>query len=284
MVEINGCQIGNGNPVYIIAEIGINHNGSLHIARQLIDIAVDTGCNAVKFQKRTPELCVPTSQRELPRETPWGVMTYMEYRKRVEFGLAEYSYIDEYCKKVGITWFASCWDKKSVDFMEQFNPPCYKIASACLTNDELLKYTDSKGKPIILSTGMSTKEQIEHAIRVLHPDWLMIAHCTSTYPAKNEELNLRTIQNLGKLPYPIGYSGHERGLQTTVAAVALGATFIERHITLDHSMWGSDQAASVEPQGLKQLVRDIRIIEVAMGDGVKRVYESEKLIMKRLQG
>jgi len=262
--------------LYVIAEIGINHNGDLDIARRLIDAAVLAGCDAVKFQKRTPELCVPPEQREILRETPWGMMTYLDYRHRVEFGYDEYAEIDRYCKAKGITWFASCWDEPSVDFIKEFDPVCYKVASASLTDEQLLRHTNATGVPMMLSTGMSTMEEIRRAVALIDPNRLLIAHSTSTYPCKPEELNLRMIQTLQRaFDNPIGYSGHEVGLQTTLAAVLLGACFVERHITLDRAMWGSDQAASVEPGGFMRLVRDIRTIEKALGDGVKRVYDSE---------
>jgi len=276
VVEIGGRAVGPGHPTFIIAEIGINHNGDLNIAKRLIDAAVLAGCDAVKFQKRTPDLCVPPGQRDVMRETPWGLMTYLQYRYRVELGYDEYREIDAYCRERGIIWFASCWDKPSVDFIEQFDPACYKIASASLTDDELLRHINAKGRPMILSTGMSTMEEIRHAVSLLDSNRLLIAHSTSSYPCKPEELNLRMIQTLQReFDCPIGYSGHEVGLQTTLAAVVLGACFVERHITLDRAMWGSDQAASVEPHGFARLVRDIRVIEAAMGDGVKQVYESE---------
>lgn len=275
-VEIGGRAVGDGQPSYIIAEIGINHNGSLEIAKKLIDAAALSGCDAVKFQKRTPELCVPPEQREILRETPWGLITYLDYRYRVEFGEAEYKEIDRYCREKGIHWFASCWDEPSVDFIEQFDPVCYKIASASLTDDDLMRHTDRTGRPVILSSGMSTMEEIRHATTLFAPERLLLAHSTSTYPCKPEEQNLRMIQTLrNEFPFPVGYSGHEVGLQTTYAAVVLGACFVERHLTLDRAMWGSDQAASVEPHGFMRLVRDIRVIEQAMGDGVKRVYDSE---------
>jgi len=284
-IKIGDRLVGEERPVYITAEIGINHNGDLNIAKRMIDAAVLAGCDAVKFQKRTPELCVPSDQRELLRETPWGLITYMEYRHRVEFGYDSYREIDKYCQERNIAWFASCWDKPSVDFIEQFDPICHKIASAKLTDDELLQYINSKGRPIILSTGMSTMEEILHAVSILSSDRLLIAHSTSSYPCKMEELNLRMIQTLQrKFNCPIGYSGHEVGLQTTLAAVVLGACFIERHITLDRAMWGSDQAASVEPGGFTRMIRDIRVIEKALGTGVKQVYESEKPIIRRLRG
>lgn len=283
-VVIGEKAIGTGCPVFVIAEIGINHNGDLQLAKQLIDIAVDAGCDAVKFQKRTPEICVPTEQRDVMRETPWGLITYMDYRHKVELGISDYTEIDQYCRSKGIVWFASCWDKPSVDFIAQFKPACYKVASASLTDDELLLHINSKGKPVILSTGMSTMEEIRHSVDLLSPDQLLIAHSTSSYPCKTKELNLRMINTFqGEFNFPIGYSGHEVGLQTTLAAVALGATFIERHITIDRSMWGSDQSASVELQGLIRLVRDIRIIEEAIGDGVKRLYEGEIVARQKLR-
>ena len=283
-ISIGECLVGDGQPVYIVAEIGINHNGDLDIAKRLIDAAKVAGCDAVKFQKRTPDKCVPPEQRDILRETPWGLITYMEYRYRVEFGQKEYEAIDRYCQEKGIHWFASCWDKPSVDFIEQFDPVCYKIASASLTDDDLLHHISAKGRPMILSTGMSTMEQIRHAVSQLDQDRLLIAHSTSSYPCKPKELNLRVIQTLQQeFDCPIGYSGHEVGLQTSYAAVVLGACYVERHITLDRAMWGSDQAASVEPHGFARLVRDIRVTEKALGDGIKRVYESEKPIMQRLR-
>jgi N-acetylneuraminate synthase len=275
-VEIGGRPVGDGHPVYIIAEIGINHNGDLGVAKRLIDSAILAGCDAVKFQKRTPELCVPPEQCDLKRETPWGIITYLEYRHRVEFGQKEYEAINSYCAQRGIAWFASCWDVASVDFMEQFQPSCYKIASPSLTDDELLARHKATRRPIILSTGMSTLENIQQAAQQFDPARLLVAHSTSTYPCKPDELNLKMITTLREMyDAPIGYSGHEVGLSTTYAAVVLGASFVERHITLDRAMWGSDQAASVEPGGLMRLVRDIRTIEKALGDGQKRVYDSE---------
>ena len=283
-VEIGGRRVGPGYPVYIIAEIGINHNGDLNIAKRLIDAAKNVGCDAVKFQKRTPEKCVPLEQRDKMRDTPWGYITYMEYRRRVEFGEVEYREIDQYCKQVDIPWFASCWDEESVDFIEQFEPICYKVASASLTNHPLLRRIAATGRPVILSTGMSTMEQIRQAVSQLPVDRLLIAHCTSTYPCPPRELNLQMIKTLQcEFDCPIGYSGHEVGLPTTVAAVALGACYVERHITLDRAMWGSDQAASVEPHGIERLAKYIRVVQEAMGDGVKRVYESEIPIMNKLR-
>lgn len=285
----NGRIIGKGNPCYIIAEIGINHNGSLEIAKQLIDEAVAAKADAVKFQKRTPEICVPKDQWEMMRDTPWGRMSYIDYKRKTEFGIAEYAAIDRYCKKVGIDWFVSTWDVPSVDFMEQFETVMYKLASASLTDLPLIQRILETGKPLMLSTGMSTMYEIENTMAFVNafaPNYpLFIAHSTSAYPCPPQELNLRMIQTLEEKykGIPIGYSGHETGLATTVGALAMGATFVERHFTLDRAMWGSDHAASVEPQGLQRLVRDIRDVETASGDGVKKVYESELGPMKRLR-
>ncbi len=277
-IKVADRIIGDGHPVFIIGEIGINHNGDLEIAKKMIEGAKRAGCDAVKFQKRTPELCVPKDQWNLERDTPWGRITYIEYRHKVEFGEEEYAEIDRYCKEIGIMWFASCWDEPSVDFIEQFHPPLYKTPSASLTDFDLLKKHKNLNKPVMMSTGMSTIEQIEAAVNFFGKDNLMLAHATSSYPCRNEELNLRMIETLRrKYPdIPIGYSGHEVGLAPTWAAVALGASFVERHITLDRAMWGTDQAASVEMGGLQRLVSNIRDIEIALGDGIKKVYESEK--------
>ncbi|MGH3313417.1 MAG: N-acetylneuraminate synthase family protein [Streptomyces sp.] len=276
---------GPGHPVYVTGEIGINHNGELENAFALIDAAADAGCDAVKFQKRTPEVCTPRDQWDIERDTPWGRMTYIDYRHRVEFDEDGYRAIDAYCTKRGIDWFASPWDVESVAFLEKFGVPCYKVASASLTDDELLRAMRATGRTVILSTGMSTPKQIRHAVEVLGSENIVLCHATSTYPAKAEELNLRMIHTLqSEFPnVPIGYSGHETGLQTSLAAVALGACFVERHITLDRAMWGSDQAASVEPGGLQRLVRDIRTIEESLGDGVKKVYDSELKPMEKLR-
>ena len=284
-IKIGDRWVGDGYPTYIVAEIGINHNGSLELAKRMIDAAIWAGVDAVKFQKRTPEICTPKEMWNKMRETPWGYIPYIEYRRKVEFGQEEYREIDRYCKERGITWFASVWDIPSVDFMEQFDPPVYKIPSAALTDHELLRYVRKTGRPILLSTGMSTMEQIRDAVKVVGEENLMLLHTTSTYPCEPAELNLRMIQTLRReFPtVPIGYSGHEVGLVTTAVAVALGASLVERHFTLDRAMWGSDQAASVEPGGMAKLVKYIRTVEVALGDGVKRVYESEKKAMKKLR-
>ena len=276
-INIGNRMIGDNHPVFVIAEIGINHNGSLEIAKKMIEGAESAGCDAVKFQKRTPEICVPKDQWNIERDTPWGRMKYIDYRHKVEFGKDEYNQIDKFCKNLGIIWFASCWDVESVDFIREFDPPLYKNASALLTDRELLSKLSKINRPAILSTGMSTMKEIESAIECFGFKNLMIAHSTSAYPCKYEELNLRMITTLGdKYPFtPIGYSGHETGLAPTWAAVALGSSFVERHITLDRAMWGTDQAASVEINGFHRLVRNIRDIETALGNGIKKVYKSE---------
>jgi N-acetylneuraminate synthase len=284
VVKIGNKLIGEGQRTYVVAEIGINHNGSLDLTKKLIDAAILSGCDAVKFQKRIIEVVYSPEELDKPRESPFGI-TNGDLKHGLEFGYDQYMEINKYCKEKGIEWFASCWDEGSVDFIEQFNPPCYKIASACLTDDNLLKHYRKYGRPIILSTGMADMSLIEHAVDILGRDDLIILHCTSTYPSKPDELNLKGIKTLiERFPdIPIGYSGHEVGLSTTLAAVVLGACMIERHITLDRSMWGSDQASSVEPQGFARLIRDIRTVELAMGDGVIKVYESEIPVINKLR-
>lgn len=283
-LKIGNKWVGDGHPTYVIAEVGINHNGELENARKMIDAAKHAGVDAVKFQKRTPELCVPDNQKNQMRETPWGYITYLEYRYKVEFGETEYKEIDRYCKQVGIDWFASVWDESSVDFLENFSPVCYKVPSASLTDSNLLKKIRSTGRPAILSTGMSTMDQIRKAVQVIGTDQLVITHATSTYPCEPEELNLRMIETLRKeFPVPIGYSGHEVGLIPSVLAAGMGACMVERHITLDRAMWGGDQAASVEPSGFERLVKYIRVAEQSLGDGVKKVYESELPSLKKLR-
>jgi N-acetylneuraminate synthase len=283
-IKIGNKLIGDGQPAYIIAEIGINHNGNLDTAKEMIMAAQETGADAVKFQKRTPELCVPKDQRDIMRETPWGYISYIEYREKVEFGFDEYKAIDAFCHEIGIDWFASVWDEAAIDFMESFNPVCYKVPSASLTDITLLKKIRSTGRPIVLSTGMSTFEQIESSVKAIGLENLALLHSTSAYPCDPLELNLRMIETLrDRYTCPIGYSGHEVGLITTVVAVSLGACMVERHFTLDRAMWGGDQSASVEPGGFRKLVKYIRVTEMALGDGVKRVYDSEKSSLKKLR-
>ena len=282
-VRIQNILVGDGHPCFVIAEIGINHNGDIDVAKRLIDLAKLSGCNAVKFQKRTVEVVYSAEELSKPRENPFGD-TNGDLKYGLEFELEEYKEIDNYCQEKKMPWFVSCWDEGSVDFIAQFDVPCYKIASASLTDDDLLRYTKAKGKPIIMSTGMSTLEQIDHAVDILGKDNLIILHTTSTYPAYYEELNLSVIQALRKrYGVPVGYSGHETGIATSTAAVALGACVVERHITLDRAMWGSDQAASLGPSGIIKMVNEIRLVETSMGDSVKRVIEREEPIIKKLR-
>jgi N-acetylneuraminate synthase len=284
-VKVGKKFIGDGQRVYIVAEIGINHNGSLKLAKKLIKEAALAGCDAVKFQKRTPERCVPKDQWHIERETPWGRMKYIDYRHKVELSYKDYESINDYCKRKEIDWFASCWDEESVDMISSFDPPMFKAASASLTDHKLLMKKRSTGKPLMISTGMSTLKEINSAVSKIGTENLLIAHSTSAYPCKPEELNLRVIKTLKQIypDVPIGYSGHETGLVPTWAAVSLGAVFVERHITLDRAMWGSDQAASVEPGGFKRLVENIRDIEKSLGNGIKKVYESEMSQRKKLR-
>jgi N-acetylneuraminate synthase len=282
-VGIGSIEVGEGAPCFVVAEIGINHNGDLAIAKQLIDVAVSAGCSAVKFQKRTVDVVYTAEELARTRESPFG-NTNGELKRALEFDEAAYREIARHCAERGILWFASCWDEASVDFIEAFDPPCYKIASPSLTDDRLLAYTRAQGKPIIMATGMSTLEQIDHAVGILGTEQLVILHACSTYPAHYEELNLRVIPELARRhPVPIGYSGHETGIPSSVAAVVMGACMVERHLTLDRSMWGTDQAASLEPNGMHRLVRDIRLVETAMGDGVKRVLDRELPVLEKLR-
>ncbi len=282
-VAIGNRLVGDDLPAYIIAEIGINHNGDLDLAKRLISVAVAAGCDAVKFQKRTVEVVYSADELSRPRESPFGT-TNGDLKSGLEFEEEDFAELDAYCKAVKMPWFASCWDENAVDVIAQFNVPCFKIASASLTDDKLLRHTRDIGKPIILSTGMSTYEQIDHAVSVLGKEDLIVMHSCSTYPALYEELNLKVIPRMQeRYGVPIGYSGHETGLSSSVAAAVLGACAIERHITMDRAMWGSDQAASLEPNGIQRLVRDIRLVEQSMGDGEKRVFEREVPIMKKLR-
>jgi N-acetylneuraminate synthase len=285
LVKIADRWVGEGERVFVIAEIGINHNGSLELARKLIDGACLSGADAVKFQKRSPEACVPKDQWHIERDTPWGRMAYIDYRRRMEFGEREFSEIARHCRERGLSFFASCWDEESVDFMERFEPPCHKAASASLTDHNLLRKMKATGRPLILSTGMSTMDEILDGVSAAGRGELLLAHATSTYPCPVGDLNLRMIFTLKTMfpECPIGYSGHETGLAPTWAAVTMGATFVERHITLDRALWGSDQAASVEIGGFMRLVSNIRDIERALGDGVKRVYPGELPQLEKLR-
>lgn len=285
-VAINSQRrIGDGEPVFVIGEIGINHNGSLDLAKKLIDGAVFAGCDAVKFQKREPEACVPRDQWEIERDTPWGRLTYIEYRRRMEFNESQFATIDRYCRERGILWFASCWDEESVDFIARFDVPLFKSASASLTDANLLRRMRAAGRPLMMSTGMSQWTEITSAVELVGRKDLLLAHSTSAYPCPLEELNLSVITRLRESfpEIPIGYSGHEVGLTPTCVAVAFGASFVERHITLDRAMWGTDQAASVEILGMHRLVRNIRDVEKSIGDGIKRVYDSERPALAKLR-
>ena len=274
---------------YIIAEIGINHQGDINIAKKLIDIAAAAGCDAVKFQKRNPDICVPEEQKSKPRSWQGENMTYLEYKYKIEFGKKEYDEINRYCKQQNIAWSASPWDLDSLEFLMQYDLPFIKLPSAMLTNDELLKACKETNKKVIISTGMSTLEEIEHAVDILdgyeRKHLYAVLHCNSTYPAPLNELNLSAIQTLkNKFQCEVGYSGHELTLGTTVSSVLLGATILERHITLDRNMEGSDHSGSVTPHGLFKLVSGVRELEEAYGDGQIVVTESEKPIRKKLRG
>src|SRR5579872_6498095 len=282
-VRIGSKMVGPGHPCYVIAEIGINHNGDIDLTRRLISVAVAAGCDAVKFQKRTVDVVYTPEELAKPRESPFGT-TNADLKRGLEFDYEAYRLIERYCREVKMPWFASCWDEASVDFIDQFDVPCYKIASASLTDDSLLRHTRAKGKPIILSTGMSTLGEIDHAVEVLGRENLILLHACSAYPAHYPELNLKAIPALSdRYRVPVGYSGHETGLPSTVASVALGACCVERHITLDRAMWGSDHAASLEPNGISKIVSYIRLVEQSLGDGVKRVLEREQPIIKKLR-
>jgi N-acetylneuraminate synthase len=280
-------QAASNSDCYVIAEIGINHNGDLKLAKELIAMAKDAGCDAVKFQKRTPEICVPPEQRDIPRETPWGVMSYMQYKHRIEFGEEEYRQIGILCEELEIEWSASAWDVPSQIFLRQYNLPFNKIASAMLTNDELLNLVAEEQKPTFVSTGMSTLEQIDNAVEIFEAKNcpIVLMHTVSTYPAQPSDLNLRMIETLrnryGKIP--VGYSGHEPNVSPSIIAVALGAVAVERHITLDRSTFGTDQSASLEKRGLEKLVSEIRRIPIVLGDGVKVVTDQENEIAKKLR-
>jgi N-acetylneuraminate synthase len=282
-IQLGNKTIGAGFPCYVIAEIGINHNGDVDLAKRLISIAVAAGCDAVKFQKRTIDIVYTAEELAKPRENPFG-LTNGDLKRGLEFDHDDFVEIDQYCRAVKMPWFASAWDEPSVDFINEFDVPCFKIASASLTDDNLLRHTRATGKPILLSTGMSTIAEIDHAVEVLGKEDLALLHACSTYPAHYEELNLNAIRTLeARYGIPVGYSGHESGLPSSVAAVAMGACIVERHITTDRAMWGSDQAASLEPNGITKLVSYIRVVERSMGDGVKRVLDREQPILKKLR-
>ena len=284
MIEIRGRKIGYGIVPFVIAEIGINHNGSLEIAKKLIDAAHSVGADAVKFQKRTVDVVYSPEELARERDNPFG-KTNGDLKRGLEFGKKEYDEIDRYSKEKGILWSASPWDEGSVDFLEQYDPPFYKIASASATDKDLITYIKSKGRPVIVSTGMMDDAMIDSVVKILGEDGLVIMHCTATYPAKNTELHIRNIPRLIK-KYPkahIGYSGHEVGVWSTLVAASLGACVLERHITLDRAMWGSDQAASLEVPGFEHLIKQIRILPEVFGEDKKVILESEAPIAKKLR-
>ncbi|MDY6874036.1 MAG: N-acetylneuraminate synthase family protein [Chloroflexota bacterium] len=283
-IKLGDRWVGEGHPTYVLAEIGINHNGDVQIAKDLIKAANDAGVDAVKFQKRTPEICVPDHQKTQMRDTPWGYISYLDYRYKVEFEQEEYEEIDAYCKSLEMAWLASSWDIPSLKFIDAFDPPAHKVPSALLTDHELMRAIRDTGRPVILSTGMSTMEEIDAAVKIFEQDNLLVCHATSSYPCPPEELNLKMIRTLeARFDCPVGYSGHEVGLVPSALAVAMGASLVERHVTLDRAMWGSDQAASVEPQGIRTLVKYIRVTEKSLGDGKKKVYDSERSSLDKLR-
>ena len=286
-INLGGRMVGEGYDPYFIAEIGINHNGDLNVAKRLIDASYAIGWDCVKFQKRTPDLCVPEDQKNVMRQTPWGEMSYLEYKKRIEFGREEYDYIDEYCKEKPIFWSASPWDMPSLEFLLQYNIPFIKLASATNGNIELIKKACASGKPILMSTGMSTQEELDRAVSTLE-DFssgnYALLHTNSVYPAPIDELNLKYIQTLKeRYKCVVGYSGHEHNLEPTVAAVTLGADIVERHVTLSHDMWGTDQKASLEINAMFMLYHRCIDIKKMMGDGRKKLGEDEMKVRKKLR-
>jgi N-acetylneuraminate synthase len=287
-IIINNHVISDSSPVFMIAEIGVNHNGSLDIAKRLIDAAFACDWHSVKFQKRNPDLCVPEDQKKLFRETPWGKITYLDYRYKVEFGESQYAYIDNYCRQKPISWSASVWDIPSLEFILGYGVPFIKIPSAKLTEDDLLKIAAKSGKPVILSTGMSTLEEVDRAVEILEKSAngnYILLHTNSAYPAPANELNLRMIKFLrDRYDCLVGYSGHEYDLEPSVVAVSLGACVIERHITVDHKMWGSDQAASLEVHAMDLLHKRIKEVAGVLGDGIKKITPSELQSRKKLSG
>ena len=282
-ITLGTHPVGPNRPTYVIAEIGINHNGSLDVAKRLVDAAVAAGCDAVKFQKRTVDVVYTPAELATPRPNPFGA-TNGDLKRGLELGPFEYTEIDRHCRAAGIAWTASPWDEGSVDFLEGFSPDFYKVASASLTDDDLLLRMRRTGRPILLSTGMSTLDEVDRAVRVLGPENLILLHTCSTYPSKDEDLNLRLLPFLAaRYGVAVGYSGHEAGIAPSIAAVALGACVVERHLTLDRTMWGSDQAASLEPGEMAEMVRGIRAVEASLGDGVKRLLDAEAPVQRKLR-
>lgn len=287
-INLGNYIINESTFPYIIAEIGINHNGDMQIAKKLIDAANACLWNCVKFQKREPEIAVPEEQKNMIRDTPWGKMTYLEYKKKIEFGKKEYDYIDKYCKEKPIAWTASPWDIPSLEFILEYDLPFIKIASASNANWNLLKLACESKKPLLVSTGMSSLEEVDETVNFLEKyssGNYILMHTNSAYPTPASELNLRMITTLKKrYNCLVGYSGHEMDLEPTVVAVSLGAKVIERHITLDHNMWGTDQAASLSVTAMSMLQGRMKEILLMLGDGKKNITESEKEVRKKLRG
>ncbi len=272
--------------IFIIAEIGINHNGDIELAKKLIDAAVQAGCDAVKFQKRTPEICVPEKMKTTMRETPWGLITYLDYKKKIEFNENEYDLIENYCKQKGIAWSASAWDIESLRFLDKYNLPFNKVASALATHLEFLNEVAERRILTYVSVGMCDYEDIDAIVKIFksYSCPLVLMHTISTYPAQDKDLNLKMIQTISsKYNLPVGYSGHESSVSPSVVAASLGAVAIERHITLDRSMWGTDHSASLEPSGLNQLVGAVRKVPIVLGDGVKKIIEGELEAAKKMR-
>lgn len=287
-IALDGRLVGDQQPIYFIAEIGLNHNGDLQIAKKLIDASFATDWDCVKFQKRTPEICIPEHQKNVLRETPWGKITYLAYRYKVEFEKEQYDYIDKYCREKPIFWTASVWDLKSLEFLMQYDVSMIKIPSAKLTEHEYLAESAKSGKVVMLSTGMSTIEEIDSAVNVLEKHSkgnYVLMHTNSTYPTPIAELNLRLIPFLKeRYGCVVGYSGHEMDLEPSVIAAALGASIIERHVTLDHNMWGSDHFASLQVHAMDILRKRAKDVAIFMGDGVKKLTEKELEVRKKLRG
>ena len=271
---------------YLIAEIGINHNGSLKLAKKMIDIAKKNNFSAVKFQKRNPDISTPEKQKEVLRNTPWGTITYLQYKKKIEFGLKDFNEINRYCKKLNIEWFCSAWDIDSVNFLKKFKLKKNKIASALLTNTEILKAVAKQKKFTLISTGMSNMKNIEKAVKIFKKNKCKFAlmHCVSTYPCPEKDLNLNTIITLKKkFKCEVGYSGHESSVSPSVAAWVIGADYIERHITSDRTLFGTDQSASLEESGLRQLSEILSRMPKVLGNGVKKMTNEEKKLVKKFK-
>jgi len=271
---------------YLIAEIGINHNGSLKLAKKLIDLAKKYNFDAVKFQKRSPEISTPEIQKKVIRETPWGLMTYLDYKKKIEFGYKEFNQIDKYCKKIKIDWFVSCWDIQSIHFMKKYKVKFNKVASAMLTNLNFLDELSKQKKMTLISTGMSNMKDIEKAVKIFKRNRCKFAlmHCVSEYPCADNLLNLNMIQTLrNKFKCPVGYSGHESTVSPSIIACALGADYLERHITIDRAMWGTDQAASLSEQGIHNLTDVVHRLNAILGNGKKKKTTKEKKMLKKFK-